>query len=128
LLLVPAIEPDVFIFHAALADTHGNVWIAGRRDLAYTAHAAKRTLVTAEEIYQGDLFADERLAAGTLGAVYVSAVAHVPRGAWPLTLQHRYLEDADHLQEYAELAKTRSGFDAYLRRYVLEEPAQGRSA
>ena len=33
-VLVPALNPDVFLFHAAWGDRHGNVWIAGRRDLA----------------------------------------------------------------------------------------------
>ncbi|HJU21793.1 MAG TPA: CoA-transferase, partial [Casimicrobiaceae bacterium] len=85
-VLVPAINPDVFLFHAAWGDRFGNVWIGGRRDLAYTAHAARRTLVTVEDWWDGDLLADERMAAGTLAATYVSAVAHAPRGAWPLTL------------------------------------------
>lgn len=120
-VLVPAINPDVFLFHAAFGDTHGNVWIGGRRDLAYTAHAARRTLVTVESIWEGNLLTEERMAAGTLGAVYVSAIAHVPRGAWPLTLQHRYLEDSEHIGEYARLAKTDEGFEAYLARHVLHE-------
>ncbi len=122
-VLVPAINPDVFVFHAAYGDQSGNVWIGGRRDLAYTAHAARKTLVTVEEIWPGDLLADERMSAGTLGAVYVSAVAHAPRGAWPLTLQHRYLEDAAHVARYAEMARSDDGFDAYLRSYVLDETA-----
>jgi len=121
IVLVPAIHPDVFLFHAAFGDRHGNVWIGGRRDLAYTSHAARRTLVTVEEIWQGDLLADERMAPGTLGSVYVSAIAHVPRGAWPLTLQHRYLEDVEHIQRYAELARTDEGFETYLRSWVREE-------
>jgi glutaconate CoA-transferase, subunit A len=122
LVLVPAINPDVFLFHAAWGDRYGNVWIAGRRDLAYTAHASRQTIVTVEEIWDGDLLADERMAAGTLGAVYVTARAHVPRGAWPLTLQHRYLEDALHVREYARLARTEEGFADYLTAYVFAEP------
>lgn len=117
-VLVPAINPDVFLFHAAWGDRHGNVWTAGRRDLAYTAHASRTTIVTVEEIWEGDLLADERMAAGTLSAVYVTSIAHAPRGAWPLTLQHRYLEDLPHIKEYARLARTDEGFDEYLRAYV----------
>jgi glutaconate CoA-transferase, subunit A len=121
LVLVPAINPDVFLFHAAWGDRYGNVWIGGRRDLAYTAHASRQTIVTFEEIWDGDLLADERMAAGTLGAVYVTARAHVPRGAWPLTLQHRYLEDAPHVREYARFARTDEGFADYLTAYVFTE-------
>ena len=121
LVLVPAIMPDIFLFHAAWGDRFGNVWIAGRRDLAYVAHASKRTIVTVEEIWDGNLFDDERMGPGSLASVYITAVAHAPRGAWPLSLQRRYPEDIDHIKEYARLARTDEGFAEYLRRYVLTE-------
>ena len=124
LVLVPAINPDVFLFHAAYGDRYGNVWIAGRRDLAYAAHASRRTLVTVEDLWDGNLMEDPAMAAGTLGAVYVSAISHVPRGAWPLTLQHRYLEDAGHIGEYARLARSDDGFAAYLAEHVHGETAK----
>ena len=120
-VLVPALTPDVFIFHSALGDRFGNVWIAGRRDLAYCSHASKQVFVTVEEIWDGNLLTDERMGPGSLGAVYVSAIAHAPRGAWPLSLQHRYLEDFPHIAEYARLAKSDEGFAEYLRRYVTAE-------
>lgn len=117
-LLVPSITPDVFMFHAAWGDRDGNVWIGGRRDLAYTAHASKRTLVTVEEIYDGSLMDDEDMAAGTLSSAYVNAIAHVPRGAWPLGLANRYSEDREHLQLYSKLARTEQGFAEYLANNV----------
>jgi glutaconate CoA-transferase subunit A len=120
-VLLPAINPDVFLFHAAYADRFGNVWIAGRRDLAYTAHASKRTLVTAEEIWDGNLLEDERMGPGCLSSVYVTAIAHVPRGGWPLSLQRRYEEDFEHIKEYARLARTADGFAEYLQKYVLAD-------
>ncbi len=120
-VLLPAINPDVFIFHAAYGDSYGNIWTGGRRDLAYAAHASKRTLVTIEEIWDGNLLHDERMAAGSLASVYVTATAHAPRGAWPLSLQHRYSEDFEHIKHYAELARTDEGFQEYIRQHVLEE-------
>ena len=48
IVLLPAIRPDVALFHAALADRDGNVWIGVRRELMTMAHAARRTLVTVE--------------------------------------------------------------------------------
>jgi glutaconate CoA-transferase subunit A len=118
-LVVPPLNPDVFLFHARWGDRHGNVWIAGRRDLAYTAHAARTTLVTVEEIWDGNLLADPAMAAGTLSSVYVSAIAHAPRGTWPLTLQHVHAEDTAHIREYMRLAQTDEGFAAYLETHVL---------
>src|SRR5687767_1033171 len=50
LLIVPAIRPDVALFHARWADDAGNVWIGRRRELATMAHAARETLVTFEEM------------------------------------------------------------------------------
>ena len=120
LLLVPAIRPDVALFHAASADRAGNVWIGVRRELMLMAHAARTTLVTCEELVD-DLLADDRLAAGTIPALYVSAVAQAPRGAWPVGLRRTYPRDDGHLARYAELAATPEGFARYLDRYVLED-------
>src|SRR5688572_9768135 len=41
ILLVPAISPDIALFHARWADDAGNVWVGRRRELATIAHAAK---------------------------------------------------------------------------------------
>jgi glutaconate CoA-transferase subunit A len=117
-LIVPAINPDIFLFHARWGDRYGNVWISSRRDLAYTSHASRKTLVTVEEVWDGDLLADPVMSAGTLSSVYVSATAHAPRGAWPMTLQHAYLEDTAHVGDYMKRAATDDGFDSYVREYV----------
>jgi glutaconate CoA-transferase subunit A len=124
ILLVKAIQPDVALFHAALADRQGNVWIGVRRELMTAAHAAKATLVTVEEIYEGDLLADDRWAAGTIPALYITALALAKNGAWPVGLRGRYPADAAHLQRYVELAQTEAGFRRYLEEIILESPAE----
>jgi glutaconate CoA-transferase subunit A len=125
ILVVPAIRPDVALFHAALADRAGNVWIGVRRELMRMAHAAAATLVTVEEIADGDLLADDRMAAGAIPALYVSAIAEARRGAWPVGLRQRYSADLDHLRRYAELARDEAGFARYLDEFVLERVAAG---
>ena len=45
IVLLPAITPDIALFHAPLADRHGNVWIGKARECMTMAHAARRTLV-----------------------------------------------------------------------------------
>jgi glutaconate CoA-transferase, subunit A len=120
ILLVPAIRPDVALFHAALADHQGNVWIGVRRELMRMAHAAGTTLVSVEEIIDADLLADDRTAAGTVPALYVSAIAEARRGAWPVGLRHSYPADREHLRRYAELARSEGGFARYLDEFVLE--------
>ena len=118
IVVVPAIHPDVALFHAALADIRGNVWIGVRRELMLMAHAARHTLVTVEEIVDEDLLADAAYAAGTIPALYVSAIAEARNGAWPVGLAGRYPRDTAHLAEYARLAKTADGFQHYLDEYV----------
>jgi len=123
IVLLPALKPDVALFHAPLADRDGNVWIGRDRELALMAHAAKQTVVTVEKLYDGNLLADPTLTAGTLGGFYVESIAVVPRGAWPLALADHYPADAAHLAEYARMAATADGFVAYLDRHVHEQRA-----
>jgi len=123
IVLLPALRPDVALFHAPMADRAGNVFIGTQRELVTMAHAAQRTIVTVEEIHDGDLLLDALRAAGTLPGFYVEAVAVEPRGAWPLPLPDRYGLDAAHLAEYARLAATAEGFAQYLERYVYEKRA-----
>ena len=118
IVVLPAITPDVALFHAPMGDRAGNVWVGRERDLSTIAHASKETLVTVEEVYDGDFYDDPRLGAGALSSLYVSAVAHAPKGAWPMGLGDRYGDDADHLRLYAAQASTREGFDQYLADFV----------
>ena len=122
-VLLPAIQPDVALFHAAMADQLGNVWIGRQRDLATLAHAAAKTIATVERIVDGNLLDDPTLAAGTLPGFYVEAVAVAPRGAWPLPLPEHYAADVAHLAEYARLADTAEGFDKYLDMFVYDRRA-----
>jgi glutaconate CoA-transferase subunit A len=119
ILLLPALKPDIALFHAPRADAAGNVWIGRRRELATMAHAARLTLVTVERIQAEDLFAAEASAAGSLSSLYVGAIAEARRGAWPLSLDEHYAPDSAHLAAYAEAARREDGFRDYLARHVL---------
>jgi glutaconate CoA-transferase subunit A len=123
IVLLPALKPDVALFHASMADRTGNVYVGIQRELIALAHAAQTTIVTVEKVIDGDLLRDPLLAAGTLPGFYVEAVAVEPRGAWPLPLPDHYGIDAAHMAEYARLAATAEGFADYLQRYVHERVA-----
>ncbi len=118
-ITIPAIRPDVALFHARWADEAGNVWVGRRRELATAAHAARLSFVTFEEKKSGDMLEDELLAPGVISSIYVSAVAQAPRGAWPLGMTGLYGADEVHLSQYAMAAKTREGFQRYLDEWVL---------
>lgn len=124
ILLLPAIAPDVALFHAPLADRQGNVWVGTARELLTMAHAARTTLVTVEEVTDESLLGDQTTASGTLSGLYVTAIAEAPNGAWPVGLPGRYPPDHEHLRGYAQAARTVEGFEQYLTEYVWTgEPA-----
>jgi glutaconate CoA-transferase subunit A len=123
IVLLPAIKPQVALFHAPMADRDGNVWIGRQRELVTMAHAAERTIVTVEKIVDDNLLHDPELAAGTLPGFYVEQIAVAERGAWPLPLPEYYAWDADHLKEYVRLAATDEGFVKYLDQHVHDRQA-----
>ena len=128
ILIVPAISPDVALFHARWTDEAGNVWIGRRKELATIAHASRRCFVTYEEQKPGDMLEDELLAPGVLTSVYVSGVAQAKRGAWPLAVPGAYGIDDAHFALYAKAAKTKEGFQRYLDEYVWNRtPAKNSS-
>lgn len=118
IVLLPAIRPDVALFHAPLADRHGNVWVGRQRDLFTLAHAAARSIATVERVQEANLLDDETTAPATIPAFYIDAVAAAPRGAWPLRLSNRYADDVQHLVDYIGLAATEAGFRRYLADHV----------
>ncbi len=118
ILIVPAIQPDIALFHARWADAAGNAWIGRRRELATLAHASRACYVTYEALRPGDMLEDELLAPGVLASVYVSGLARAERGAWPLSVAGLYGIDDAQLTRYAKAARTQQGFQRYLEEYV----------
>ena len=75
IVVLPAIRPDVALFHARWADRYGNVFIGREREVMLMAHAAHTTFVTVENIVDGDLLQDEARAGSVLPAIYVTGIA-----------------------------------------------------
>ena len=114
IVLIPAIQPDFAILHSPLADSQGNVWIGKRRELITLAHAAKETLVTVEAIVEHDFLADEKMSAGTLSNLYISAISKVHNGSKPLSLPGHYDSDSKVIEFYASEARTDVGFRKFV--------------
>jgi glutaconate CoA-transferase subunit A len=123
ILLVPALSPDIAVFHAVLGDAAGNVWVGRRRELATLAHASQRTLVTVERLVEGDLLEDERMAPGTISGIYIEDVAVAERGAWPIGVLDEYPTDSAHVLDYARMARSEAGFAEYLEMHVWPDRA-----
>jgi len=117
-VVVPAISPDVALFHAPEADRAGNVRIGRHRELADLAYAARRSFVTVERIVDRNLLETEDAAAGVLPSLYVDCVAVAERGAWPLPLWDEYPADEAEIARYAAMARSEDGFCAYLSTFL----------
>lgn len=111
---IPALHPDIAVFHAPMADRDGNVWIGRRRELAAMAYASRATYVTVERIVDRSLLEDELTAAGVLPSLYVDGVATAEKGAAPYGLWGEYPTDTAALQHYARMARTEEGFKQWL--------------
>ncbi len=114
IVVLPAIVPDFALIHAPMADRHGNVWIGKARELMTMAHAARQTLVTVEEIIDGDLMADPLQAPATVPAHYITSVARAEHGTWPIALDGHYRRDDAAFEAYIRMARTEEGFTEFL--------------
>jgi glutaconate CoA-transferase, subunit A len=114
IVALPAIRPDVTLFHARMADRFGNVFIGREREVLLMAHASKATFVTVEEIVEGNLLEDEARAGSVLPAIYVTGIAQAKRGAWPLAFADQYAMDDAAMNRYMTLARTPEGFAQFL--------------
>ena len=116
--VLPAINPDIALFHAPLADRAGNVYIGRRRELLTMAHASRQTFVTVEAISEQNLFDDARLVPGVVPAIYVSRVALAKQGAWPVGLPEHYGADDAAIGRYVRSAKTAEGFSRFIDEWL----------
>ena len=121
IVILPAVQLDILIFHASKADKNGNVQIGRRRELATLAHASKRVYVTVEEIVDEDFFDCELKASATLPSLYVDGVSLVRNGAWPCGLTDYYDIDSNEMNKYAMAAKYQETFDEYIRNFISKK-------
>ncbi len=122
IVVVPAINADVAIFHAAKADDEGNVWIGRDRDRLLAAHAAQCVLVTVDARVPGCFFDDEASAAGVIAANHIDGIAVVPGGGVPLTATGQV--DLAAVRRYQRAALDDAAFAEYLRREVFARDGQ----
>ena len=121
IVVVPAINADVALMHAARADAEGNVWVGRDRDRVLAAHAAERVLVTVEARVSGSFFDDEATAAGVIPAHLIDAISLVPGGCWPMSVDGH--TDLDAVRRYQQAARSDEGFAEWLRSEVFADGA-----
>jgi glutaconate CoA-transferase, subunit A len=114
---VRAINPDVTVVHAQQADRDGNVMLWGLTGVQKEAVlAADRAIVTVEEIVDE---LEPRPHAVVLPSWVVTAVAHVPGGAWPSYAHDYSKRDNRFYAAWDEIARDRDRFRAWMDEHVL---------
>ncbi len=117
-VIAQPIRPEVAVFHALQADPWGNTVTFGSRDDLMLARAARRVVVTTEEISFQPLTPREAYPNTFLPAIDVDAVVLTPQGAHPGSCGDLYDVDKAHLQEYLASASTTESFQLYLQKYI----------
>lgn len=117
-VMAQGIRPNVAVFHALTADRWGNAITPGHRDDLMLARAARRVVVTAEEIAEEELTSRDAGDDTFLPAIDIDVVAYAPLGAHPCGFGTLYEHDDAHIRAYLEAAKSAATFQAYLDRYT----------
>ncbi len=116
---VPALNPDVAIVHVQRADSDGNaqIWgIIGEQKEA--AFAAKRVILTAEEIVSQDVIRSDPNRTLIPGFI-VDAVCLVPFAAHPSYTQGYYDRDNTFYLDWDSISRDKEAVQAYLDEWVF---------
>ncbi len=115
---VKALSPDVAIVHLQRADRDGNAHCWGNFGVMIeTVRAAKRVVVVAEEIVEGDVIASDPNRTVIPGFL-VNAVVECRYGAHPSPVQGYYKRDDAFFRQYHEQTKAKVDSDAWLHRWI----------
>lgn len=117
-ILVPAINPDVTILHVQKADRQGTCRMMGLTfcDIDQ-AKASRNVIVTCEELVDTEELRNDP-EYNQLPFIHVSAVVHMPFGAYPSACYRYYDYDPLQLRTFAEAAKNDALFEEYLEKFV----------
>ena len=114
---VRAVNPDVTVIHAQQADREGNVMLWGLSGVQKEAVlAADRAIVTVEEIVDA---LEPRPHAVVLPSWVLTAVSHVPGGAWPSYAHDYSRRDNRFYAAWDEIARDRDRFRAWMDEQVM---------
>ncbi|HKW60587.1 MAG TPA: CoA-transferase [Candidatus Dormibacteraeota bacterium] len=119
---VRAVRPDVAIVHVQRADELGRAHAWGPLGVSEEAGlAAERVIVMCEDLVDASslLRHPNRI---LFPETKVVAVVHEPGGAHPSPVQGYFNRDHAFYHDYAAASRTREGFEAWLKRWVLDVP------
>ena len=118
--LVPKAHPDVGIIHVQRADKMGNCQIWGYLGMdAVLARAAKKTIITAEEIVPTSEI--RKIPNMTAIPHYcVDAVVHVPFGAHPQSCTGYYWVDVPFRRQFMACNQTHEDYMQWVKEWIID--------
>lgn len=118
----PAIEVDVAIIHVLKADRFGNAILGGNPTIdAMLANVAKTVILTAEEVV------DKLEEPVDIVGLPMTAICHVPNGAWPTSCYPLYPLNGEEILRYIEACHS-GQFEDYVNYSITELPNYGKSS
>ena len=121
-----ALVPDVSLIHAHRADRFGNIQYEPTvmwPDISIMPKAAKRVIVTAEEIVDSEILRrhpDRTILPGFM----VDAVVEVPYGAHPTSFPPNYGYDSRFHRDWIEISRDNEKAAEFIQRYVRSPGTQ----
>ena len=122
LVHISAVRPDVTILHVQRCDAQGRAHAWGPLGISEEAGlAAERVIIACEELVDAAVTLSDpnRI---VLPETKVVAVVHEPGGAHPSPVQGFWKRDHALDNAYAAESRTREGYEAWLKRWVLDVP------
>ncbi|MEK8128018.1 CoA-transferase [Paenibacillus filicis] len=116
LAIVPALCPDVALFHGYKADVLGNVIASPSQNNRLLAQASGFTVASVEELVSPEEL--RREPGSIIPSIYIDAVVVAPGGARPTACPGNYELDEEHVHRYMEASRTEAGFAAYLDYWI----------
>jgi len=118
LVALPALYPDVAFIHVHRSDIYGNAQIDGISVADFDlARAAKRVILTTEEIVPTDYIRDDPTRT-VITHYCVDAVCHVPYGSYPGNMPYLYFSDEEHLKEWLAVDGNPETLKPFLDKYI----------
>jgi glutaconate CoA-transferase subunit A len=122
LVHITAVCPDVTILHVQRCDAQGRAHAWGPLGISEEAGlAAERVIISCEEVVDAAVTLSDPNRV-LLPETKVVAVVHEPGGSHPSPVQGFWKRDHALDNAYADESRTREGYEAWLKRWVLDVP------
>ena len=122
LVHITAVRPDVTILHVQRCDAQGRAHVWGPLGISEEAGlAAERVIISCEEVVDAAVTLSDPNRV-LLPETKVVAVVYEPGGSHPSPVQGFWKRDHALDNAYADESRTREGYEAWLKRWVLDVP------